>query len=204
MNKALVSFELAVFPLETILFPTTSAPLYIFEPKYIKMVGDCLENGRMIALSFEDPSAPGSSENIVSGFGVPELLEKRADGTLMILVRGRGKAKIGRIISSDPYLVCEAWKIEETTELLERNRFRYNRYRNILVKWLEAKIEDSRYRDSLISSIDTPISTIELLVAQVVRDPDVRQIILEANDLNEKIAILQTSRLSEANEEFSS
>ncbi len=198
------SLNLAVFPLDTILFPTTSVPLYIFEPKYLKMVRDSLESGRMIALSFGDPTLPGAGDPCISGYGLPELLEERPDGTLMILLKGKGKAKLGRVISTDPYTVCEARTVPEVTELQERNRFRYNRYRNILVKWLESKIGDSRYRKSLITSIDTPVSTIEFLIAHLVRDPDSRQYLLESNDLNEKLSILQTLSLRAADEEHAS
>ena len=36
---------LPLFPLNVVLFPHMALPLHVFEPRYRKMIGDCLEEG---------------------------------------------------------------------------------------------------------------------------------------------------------------
>ena len=43
--------KISVFPLSNfILFPNTSVPLNIFEPRYIEMVNDCMKTNRIIGM----------------------------------------------------------------------------------------------------------------------------------------------------------
>jgi Lon protease-like protein len=37
-------YELALFPLNTVLFPTTFLPLRIFEPRYVDLIGRCMRD----------------------------------------------------------------------------------------------------------------------------------------------------------------
>jgi uncharacterized protein len=41
---AAVPFELALFPLQSVLFPGALLPLKVFEARYLDLVGDCLRN----------------------------------------------------------------------------------------------------------------------------------------------------------------
>ena len=48
--------ELPVFPLpNAVLFPGTTLPLYVFEPRYRQMVEDVLRHGRWIAVALLRP-----------------------------------------------------------------------------------------------------------------------------------------------------
>ena len=43
--------KICVFPLSNfIIFPNTSVPLNIFEPRYIKMIDDSMKNDRIIGM----------------------------------------------------------------------------------------------------------------------------------------------------------
>mgnify|MGYP003955976407 FL=1 len=43
--------KISVFPLSNfIIFPNTSVPLNIFEPRYIKMIDDCMKTDRIIGM----------------------------------------------------------------------------------------------------------------------------------------------------------
>ena len=50
--------EVSVFPLTRVtLFPQTTKPLNIFEPRYIEMIEDALKHDRLIALVFAEPTS---------------------------------------------------------------------------------------------------------------------------------------------------
>ena len=49
MKKEDLPKKIAVFPLSNfIIFPRTTVPLNIFEPRYIDMVNDCMKSGKLI------------------------------------------------------------------------------------------------------------------------------------------------------------
>ncbi len=167
-------------------------PLNIFEPRYIQMVSEALEQNRPIAISYDDPTEPSPGRpRIVAGYGLPTLLEKRPDGTLLIVVRGTGKARLGKVIRSEPFIVCEAFDIRENLSLDEGNRFRMRRYQRAAERWIDEQVPEQAYRDTIRSSLDSPEKIIEFLASHMVKDPDVREQILEIDDINERISILQ-------------
>ena len=51
MNKIDLPKKLAIFPLSNfIIFPKTTVPLNIFEPRYIDMVNDCMKTNKFIGM----------------------------------------------------------------------------------------------------------------------------------------------------------
>ena len=44
-------FRLPIFPLSVVLFPGTPLPLHIFEPRYRKMLADCLAGDRRFGIT---------------------------------------------------------------------------------------------------------------------------------------------------------
>ena len=187
-----VSIEVAVFPLATSFFPTTSMPLQIFEPRYLKMVEDSFDTDRPIAVSFDDPTdRTPASLRLIAGIGKPVLLEKRKDGRMIILLRGEGKVRIGRVIQKEPYLICEARTVTDQDQLSLHNRFRMNRYLRYLVQWLGENVKEERNRAMLLSGLDTPARQIEFLATHVISDPSARQLLLEKDDINDRLSVLQ-------------
>ena len=51
MKKEDLPKKIAIFPLSNfIIFPRTTVPLNIFEPRYIDMVNDCMKSGKLIGM----------------------------------------------------------------------------------------------------------------------------------------------------------
>lgn len=190
-GKGSQQIDVYVFPLELSFFPTTALPLNIFEPRYIQMMTDALASEHPVALSFEDPNQPSSSKAQVVGFGIPTLLEKRTNGTLLILLRGVARAQLGRQLQDKPYLVYRAQVLEDENQVLEPNRFRMRRYENALKKWIQQQVPGKVERDSLLATLNSDQKIIEFVSMHMVRDPDLRQQLLEADDINIRINLLQ-------------
>ena len=50
-NKESLPKKISIFPLSNfIIFPNTSVPLNIFEPRYIQMIDDSMKNERIIGM----------------------------------------------------------------------------------------------------------------------------------------------------------
>ena len=64
--------KISVFPLSNfIIFPNTSVPLNIFEPRYIKMIDDSMKNDRIIGMI-----QPKKQKKIFQNYIPSDVLEK--------------------------------------------------------------------------------------------------------------------------------
>lgn len=193
--------RLFVFPLgQSLLHPGTSKPLNVFEPRYLRMVRDAIEENIPIAVGFTDAPLDPSELNLgdpvpqlrsVVGFGMPEILEQRMDGTLLVLIPGEGKAEIKHVSdASRPYLVMNAERIDENQELNDSHGVAYLNLHRFLVTWIGRHITDRSTQEQFIQGLKTPIEVVGAAVAYLVRDPDMQQLILETNDINKKLDLI--------------
>ena len=100
MNKII-----PIFPLTLVVFPNSRYPLHIFEPRYRKMINECLGNnsGFGIVAAFE---------NKISDVGVlvkiTDVLKKYDSGEMDIIVEGTERFLINQTkIHPDGYYVSE-------------------------------------------------------------------------------------------------
>ena len=113
MKKENLPKKISVFPLSNfIIFPKTSVPLNIFEPRYINMINDSMSSDKLIGMI-----QPKSSKN--DKIEIPELHEigclgkitsfkETDDGRFLIELKGIIRFKIIREIKSDKkYRECE-------------------------------------------------------------------------------------------------
>ena len=83
--------EIPLFPLNVVLFPESKIPLYIFEERYKKMIGECLSNSSVFGINLF------SDKNIhITGCSakVDEVTERLENGEMNIIVRGVQRYKI--------------------------------------------------------------------------------------------------------------
>lgn len=111
INKQELPNKIAVFPLDNfIIFPKTSVPLNIFEPRYIDMVNDSMKTNKLIGMI--------QPKNLNNN-GVPELhnigclgkitsFKETSDGRYLIELKGIIRFKVIKEINSDKkYRECE-------------------------------------------------------------------------------------------------
>lgn len=107
MDEATETIELALFPLNTVLFPGQLLPLHIFEDRYRLMVRRCLaeelpfgvvliKHGQEVGADAE-PHSIGTLARIVESTHLP-------NGTMNIITVGIERFRIRRLIHDQPYL----------------------------------------------------------------------------------------------------
>ncbi len=81
---------LGLFPLGIVLLPGEVVPLHIFEERYKKLIGECLEGGEFgIVLAEED-----TVRECGTTARVAQLIEELDDGRLNVLVQGERRFRI--------------------------------------------------------------------------------------------------------------
>lgn len=201
--------EVFLFPLMNVtLFPQTTKPLNIFEPKYVAMIKEAVAQKKPIAVGFiEDPEhgqvlpiGDGLNfVNCIAGYGVPQIIEERINGTLLIFLQGQGKVRLEKVLDKKyPFIVCEATVLEENqvVEVTQKNDLHV--IHQILNRWISKHIPDPLQREIFLKSIHRPEEVIGAFSSYLVRDYDFQQVILELNNINEKIEII--SRLVQSSE----
>lgn len=106
-----------LFPLETVLFPGTTLPLHVFEPRYREMVGRCLEHetplGICLIAEGEEVGGPAVPHRIGTEAAIIAAQRYR-DGRYDIVVEGRRRFEIVTLDRGRPYLRAEVQFLEES------------------------------------------------------------------------------------------
>lgn len=103
-----MSFELPLFPLQTVLFPGMPLALQIFEPRYLQMIGECMRTrqpfgvvlireGQEVGDDVVEPFPVGCTAEIAQ-------VQPMEDGRLQLLVIGRDRFRILALHHDQPYL----------------------------------------------------------------------------------------------------
>ena len=103
--------KIPIFPLSNfIIFPHTTVPLNIFEPRYIEMINDCMKTNKFIGLiqPKKDNSSSLPELHDIGCLGKITSFKDIADGRYLIEINGISRFKIIREIKNNKlYRECE-------------------------------------------------------------------------------------------------
>ena len=184
---------ISVFPLSNfIIFPNTSVPLNIFEPRYIKMIDDCLKDSRIIGMI-----QPKNNKNIpelysIGCAGKITSFNETDDGKYLIVIKGLSRFRILKEINNNKtYRECEVsfdeFKIDMISnyneikftdlELIFKNLKTLFKKKGYIVNWKELEKQ----------SLDQTINTLVMASPFSLEE---KQVLLETIDIkNRKIEL---------------
>ena len=120
---------ISVFPLSNfIIFPNTSVPLNIFEPRYIEMIDNSMKTDRIIGMIQPKKQKDGITQLYNVGCaGKITNFNETEDGRYLIVINGISRFKILKEINNNkPYRECEISfdeYIEDTKENFNEIKF---------------------------------------------------------------------------------
>jgi len=88
-----------------ILFPEAMLPLYIFEPRYQRMLSDALDSHRMFAVAMQKPGRSRETPCAVAGVGLIRASVARKDGTSNLVLQGLARVELTSTVRYRPYRV---------------------------------------------------------------------------------------------------
>jgi Lon protease-like protein len=99
--------RLPIFPLGVVLFPGTPLPLHIFEPRYRRMLADCLAGDRRFGITPTGAGGELPEPGTVGCTAVVRVNQEMADGRSNIIVLGGERFVLGRAVDDPaPYHVA--------------------------------------------------------------------------------------------------
>jgi Lon protease-like protein len=132
---------LPLFPLNVVLFPHMALPLHIFEPRYRRMIGDCLEEGHsfgVVAIRDGSETGPATPYDVGTLAKIVRI-DRLDDGRMNLLVMGASRFEIVQTADDRPYLrgqirlIPEAGDdLDSTARLTETTAMTFREYSNLL------------------------------------------------------------------------
>lgn len=93
--------RIPLFPLNVVLFPGAELPLHIFEPRYLQMVKDCLEEKSEFGMLL---SLPKGVARVGCTAEIVDVVKKYDDGRMDILTAGRAPFRVVELFTENPLL----------------------------------------------------------------------------------------------------
>jgi len=87
------------------LFPQALLPLYIFEPRYRKMLADALHSSRMLSVAMQRPGTGRETPSPVAGLGLIRVSVGHGDGTSHLILQGLARVELEQAVQYKPYRV---------------------------------------------------------------------------------------------------
>jgi Lon protease-like protein len=111
--------ELPIFELPVVILPGELLPLHIFEERYQRMIGHCVETAEPFGIVFRDDE--GTAHRVGCMATVTEVLERFDDGRMNIVVTGEQPFKVLERFEEAEYPAGEVEPIEPTEEHAEED-----------------------------------------------------------------------------------
>ena len=127
-----VTADIELFPIPAVVsFPGTTVPLHVFAPRYRRLVQDCVDSERLLAVTHtvkKIRDAPKNQDNALAtnqatyipqavfSAGMVELVDSTPDGRLLVEVAMRERYELGPDKQTLPYRIAECTLITDRPE----------------------------------------------------------------------------------------
>jgi Lon protease-like protein len=190
--------RIPIFPLpEVVFFPETVLPLHVFEPRYRQMVADCLAGDRWLGVVVLRPGWEKDYQgrppvHPVAGAGEVIQAEALADGRYNILLDGRSRV---RILAEEPP-EGRLYRVARVQQLADRgpspdDRTFHGRLQELRAAHARLLLALGQSHPDVVGRLTvagaSPGAVIDRIVSAVVPDVEVRQRVLEAVDVSERL-----------------
>ena len=182
---------LPIFPLSNfIYFPNTSAPLNIFEPRYIQMIDESMKTNRMIGMA--QPKGTSTKEKPelfkVGCLGKITSFNETDDGRYVIVLNGVNRFNIVEEIDrGKPYrefkIDCNGFKNDINKEELDTNFSDFSGMFNNLKKVFEKQGYIINWNELEKQGLDQTINSLSMASPFTKEE---KQMLLEAKDLKSR------------------
>jgi Lon protease-like protein len=192
-----------------ILFPQVMLPLFIFEPRYRKMLRDVLDSHRMFAIAMQKPGSPKGTPAGIAGLGLVRAAVTHKDATSHLILQGVARISLTETLKQRPYRI-EKFKLLETRRRdsiavdaltakvldLVSERFKQGFPFPILNQLLKMDAQGEKTStngaslDTIIeylAKLENPDQLADLVSCTLLAAPTHRQVILETVDLETRL-----------------
>ena len=181
--------KIPIFPLsDFIIFPNTSVPLNIFEPRYIKMINDIMKADRIIGMIQPKNKKKIPELYSIGCIGRITSFNETDDGRYLIIIKGISRFKILKEINNNKlYRECEVSFDEFKKDLIEDyNEIKFSDL-ELIFKNLKSLFEKKGYiinwKNLEKQSLDQTINTLAMASPFSIEE---KQALLETKNIDNR------------------
>ena len=188
-NKKKLPNKIPIFPLSNfIIFPSTTVPLNIFEPRYIEMIDDAMKGSRVIGMVQPKKSDDTNKPELynIGCVGKITNFNETEDGRYLIALKGLSRFKIINEINNEKkYRECEVSFNEFTSDVITNSdKIKFTDLK-LIFKDLKTLFEKKGYiinwNELQKQNLDHTINTLSMASPFSLEE---KQILLETQNLN--------------------
>lgn len=176
------------------LFPHGGLPLYVFEPRYRKMLEEALEGDCLFSvgrLTGEETGNPEEYAAPVGTIGLVRVSREQEDGTSQLLLHGVIRVRFTKWLDGRDYPLAEIEPMASVFEPYEQAEAAMKTLRGAVedaVRELPEEVQEGVF--TLLDRADGPGLMTDIVSQQFVRDADLRQRLLEMESIGDRIPLL--------------
>ena len=193
-----------------ILFPQSMLPLFIFEPRYRRMLADSLASHRTFVVAMQKPGRKRETPSVVGGLGLIRAAVTNADGSSHLILQGLERVNLHETVKYKPYRLQRIEPVYTTGQENENIASLATKLLDLVTKRMKQGIDfpvqmmggfahepmDSPAMMPMkqvleyLRSVQDPSQLVDLISGTLLPTPVERQLILETQNLEERLNLL--------------
>jgi hypothetical protein len=180
-----------------VFFPGTALPLHLFEPRYTRMLEECMDRGctamavALLAPGWEDTYEGNPDIYDIAGAGRIVAHQERADGSHDIILHGLNRVRLNELPSEgSPYRCARAEPIADFGSVSSTDMMAMMACATRVAGKVRERQPDFTLQ---VSTELTPARSADVIADQLVVSPDERQRILETIDVEKRVGLVTQS-----------
>lgn len=189
--------EVAVMtlPNET-LFPQALLPLYIFEPRYRRMLLESLHSNRMFVVAMQRRGCTRESPSTVAGLGLVRVCVDNPDGTSHLILQGMSRVELTKTVQYKPFRVSRIKPLQAPPRdsvaidaLMAKVRDLVSERIRLGMKTASNKPKAHSIKEIItyLDKLSDPDQVADLVSCALLPGPDDRQTILETIEIEPRL-----------------
>ncbi len=192
--------QIAVMTLPGVtLFPQSMLPLYIFEPRYRKMLLESLESHRLFCVAMRRPGTERELPEPVAGLGLIRAAVGHGNGTSHVILQGLTRVKLGKAVRYKPFRVHGIEPLPTTGVCAASVKLQLKRVKELVAQRLEIglmlpqpnEVKSGAAKEILVKAKDImryidaladPEQVVDMVACSLLQEATHRQTILETAD----------------------
>lgn len=138
-----------------ILFPGAMLPLYIYEPRYRRMLSDALDSHRMFAVAMQKPGSKREIPSLIAGLGLIRVAVTRPDATSYLIIQGLARVVLEDATRRRPYRVHRIHPMENQEDTQPSLKPLTRKLRTLVARRIEQGLSVPEPIKPLVKDIDS-------------------------------------------------
>lgn len=176
------------------LFPHALMPLFIFEPRYRKMLEWALEHHRMFCVALMKPGVTEAQSvddfHHIAGLGLIRACVGHDDGTSHLVLQGVARVEFTEFVQEKPFRMARLREVPSEPATSEEGEVLSAQVLEFCAHYQAQGAQIPDTLDQQLADVEDPAVLCDIVAHTFVRDPFRRQSVLEVERVADRLRML--------------